>query len=190
MTLYPRLLCGTALFSLLLAASAAAQRVWHAGLEFQAYPTGLIPGVQVERLFGARSALHLRIGYQHIRHGDAGRHDDERGHGWGVTLGCRRFQRQKAAGWFAGLRSDVWFNTIDWTDNPGMPTEIQGTTKITVLQPTVEGGYAFTGKGGWFVAPALAFGYEMNVRTEGSPTGEGFILLAGIRGGVALGGEK
>ena len=51
--------------------------------EFQAYPTGIIPGFTYERFFSPRQSLNFRIGRQIIRHGDEGRQDDERGEGGG-----------------------------------------------------------------------------------------------------------
>jgi len=56
--------------------------------EFQAYPTGIIPGFTYERFFRPRQSLNFRIGRQIIRHGDEGRQDDERGEGGGGSIGC------------------------------------------------------------------------------------------------------
>ena len=38
--------------------------------EFQAYPTGIIPGFTYERFFSPRQSLNFRIGRQIIRHRD------------------------------------------------------------------------------------------------------------------------
>lgn len=150
------------------------------GFEFQAYPTGLIPGFRLELPVCQRHSATFRLGYNHIRHGDAGKHDDERGHGWGGTLGLKRYFSEGRKGWFAGVRTDVWFSRIHWTDHPGRPEEATGTTKIVVFQPTFEAGYCLRKTAAYFLAPALALGMEWNVKTIGSPTGEGPILLAGF----------
>ena len=65
-------------------------------------------------------------------------------------------------------------------DNIGLSDEIGGTTNITVVQPTVEGGCALPVGENRFFSPTIAFGYEINVVTEGEPTGEGAILLLGF----------
>jgi len=57
------------------------------GVEFQAYPTGVIPGVRADLYFDDRAKAHVRIGYNFVRHGDAGVHQDERGGGPGLTIG-------------------------------------------------------------------------------------------------------
>lgn len=67
---------------------------------------------------------------------------------------------------------------IDWRDDAGPRA---GSTDITVLQPTVQGGYDFSLGGGRFVLETtLAAGFEFNVRTDGEDVGEGPILLLGL----------
>ncbi len=156
--------------------------------EFQAYPTGLIPGLRFDYHFKSRHSLHLRAGYNRVRHGDLGVQDDERGDGFGGTLGYRYYFRKGWSGWFAGARSDVWRNKLNWQDKDDNGVVIDaGTSKIVVLQPTAEAGYLFfLRKTLWFVAPSLAFGVEINVKTEGAPMGEGTILLLGVSVGKRL----
>ena len=148
--------------------------------ELQAYPTGIIPGIRIEKGFAQKNAIHLRLGYNWIRHRDLGVHEDERGDGFGFTLGYKRYLKAGFKGWFGGIRSDVWFNQLDWKDHIGLPNEQSGHTKITVVQPTAEAGYLFTLPNDWIIAPAIGFGYEVNVVTNGEPTGEGAILLLGF----------
>ncbi len=151
------------------------------GFEFQAYPTGLIPGVRLALGLGDQDELHLRLGYNFIRHRDLGVHEDERGNGFGFTLGYRHYFSPELKGWFLGLRDDTWFNTIDWRDNIGQTNEISGRTNIVVVQPTAEGGYLFETKdGNWTIAPALGFGFEINVVSNGADVGQGAILLVGF----------
>lgn len=147
--------------------------------EFQAYPAGLIPGLRIEKAFKENYAFHLRLGYNWVRHQDFGEHEDERGDGFGFTLGYKRYFSDGHKGLFLGARNDVWFNELDWKDNIGTPAEVSGTTKITVVQPTLEAGFAFV-KNNLVFTPTVAFGFEFNVKTEGAPVGEGPILLLGI----------
>ncbi|MCR9290510.1 hypothetical protein OAF63_04415 [Saprospiraceae bacterium] len=153
--------------------------------EFQAYPTGLIPGLRIEKAFKENYAFHLRLGYNWIRHQDFGEHEDERGDGYGFTLGYKRYFKEGHKGFFIGARNDFWFNELDWKDNIGTPGERSGTSKITVVQPTLETGYAFM-KNNLIFTPTVAFGFEFNVKTEGEPTGEGAVLLLGINVGYRI----
>ena len=148
--------------------------------EFQAYPTGLIPGVRLEKSFAEKNAVHLRLGYQMIDHGDQGKHDDETGSGYGFTLGYKRYLKDGFKGLHLGIRSDVWFNTIDWVS---IEEPAAGTTEIVVLQPTAEAGWLFNLGKNFILAPTLAFGFEINVKTKDQPTGEGTILLLGLQAG-------
>jgi hypothetical protein len=148
--------------------------------EFQAYPTGLIPGFRLEKTFGQRSAAHVRLGYNWIRHGNAGKHDLEWGDGCGFTLGYKRYFREGFEKFSLGIRNDLWFNEMEWKDQIGTTGFANGSTKIIVVQPTLEASWLFRFGSDWFITPSLAFGYEVNVKTVGSPTGEGAILLAGV----------
>lgn len=154
-------------------------------VEFQAYPTGLIPGFRADYYFHSRHSVHLRAGYNWIRHGNKGVQNNEQGDGFGGTLGYRYFFHGGWSGWLAGARMDVWRNRIDWLDYaPGGGIQASGTSKILVWQPTVECGYQFQpGQGDWFITPSIAFGAEVNVKTEGVAVGEGAILLLGISAG-------
>ena len=147
--------------------------------EFQAYPTGLIPGLRFDLNFAEKNAAHLRLGYQLIGHRDLGKHMDETGNGFGFTLGYKRYFKSGFQGFFIGARNDIWFNEINWEDF-GIVGARKGTTNITVVQPTAEAGYLFEMGKGWIFAPSLAFGFEINVKTDGEPTGEGAIILVGL----------
>ncbi len=142
--------------------------------EFQAYPTGIIPGFTYERFISKQDAVHLRVGMQTIRHEDFGVHDDERGDGFGGTLGYRRYW---PTGLSLGARVDLWANSLDWADNIGEPNEQRGHTDVLVLQPVVEVTWRRFFAKNWFVQPSAAAGAEINIRTEGEETGQGFIFL-------------
>lgn len=163
-------------------------RFWQLGAEVQVYPTGVIPGLAVE--FGidpkwGKNALNFRLGYNLFDHRDLGVHDEEIGGGPGFSLGYRRYLSGEYARWFLGVKSDVWFNSVDWKDDLEDGTTAVGETDIIVLQPTAELGYTFFVGGsrgaGLRISPSVAFGWEWNAQTEGQPTGEGAILLVGAR---------
>jgi hypothetical protein len=151
------------------------------GLELQVYPTGIIPGVRLAHSWNHADEVHLRLGYQFINHRDLGVQAEEKGTGFGFTLGYRRYLNRSGSGWSMGFRNDLWWNTIDWNSGKGTIPYASGTTEILVVQPTLEVAYTFLPEdGNWTAAPSIAFGYEVNVVTNGEPTGEGAILLVGI----------
>jgi hypothetical protein len=154
--------------------------------EFQAYPTGLIPGLRVEKGFGDKNAVHLRLGANLFDHRDLGVQDEEKGNGFGFSIGYKRYLKNDHQGWSLGIKNDIWFNSVDWVDNIVGDISQTGTTKIVVVQPTVELGYLVEFGNNWVFTPAIAFGYEVNVKTEGAPTGEGPILLLGLSIGKRL----
>lgn len=156
--------------------------------EFQAYPTGLIPGLRADWQFRTHHSLQLRVGYDLVRHGNKGVQNDERGGGFGGTLGYRYHFLDARKGLFLGARADVWRNRIDWIDYaPSGGQMASGVSKIVVFQPTAEAGYRFPfGQSNWFVAPNIAFGAEINVKTQGVDVGQGPILLLGLSLGTWL----
>jgi len=147
------------------------------------YPTGIIPGIVIDKTIGDKSAVGLRLGYNAFDHRDLGVHDEETGGGPGFTLGYQRYFKDGFKGWVAGVKSDVWFNHVDWFDVGVADGGITGETDIIVIQPTAEIGYVWLLKNNVIISPSFSFGFEWNVRTEGEPTGEGAIILIGIKVG-------
>ncbi len=156
----------------------------HSGIEVQQYPTGFLFGIHHQKSLGTKHNLELRVGYNLVRHGDAGVHDDERGGGWGGSLGINTVLTRNRSDQFQGLigsiRTDIWRNVIAWRDHIGQSTETSGQSKVIVLQPTLLLGYRFS-LGNIRLVPTLAIGAEINVRVKGSEVGEGAILLWGLR---------
>ncbi len=153
---------------------------WDAGIELQAYPTGIIPGLSIDKAISDQSAINFRIGYQSIDHRDLGVHLNEEGNGWGFSVGYKKFKDSGRSKWFGMVRSDIWFNRIDWYDQGPNDIIIEGQTDITVLQPTATVGYSWNLGSNTFLSPSLSFGWEWNIKTSGAPTGQGAILLIGV----------
>ena len=149
------------------------------GIELQGYPTGAIPGVRADLFFSDFSKAHVRVGYNIVRHGDAGEHDDERGGGPGFTLGYDILPLASHR-LTVGARCDLWFNQVDWYDILPDDSRIEGTTDVTVLQPTAQAGYRIPFGEKVELLPTLALGYEINIKTDGAEVGHGLILLAGF----------
>ena len=145
--------------------------------EFQAYPTGLIPGFTYERFFSKTRSFNYRFGIQIIRHGDEGVQEDERGNGFGGSFGFRQYW---PLGFSVGARVDLWFNDLDWRNNIGEADEESGNTDIVVLQPVVEATWRRYFSTDWFIQPSVAAGAEINIFTDGEETGQGFIILGAL----------
>lgn len=151
------------------------------GFKLDVYPTGLIPAVIIDKAINEKEVFAIRLGYNWFRHGDLGVHDDERGGGFGYTIGYKRYLKADFRSWYFGIKSDMWWNHADWYDIGENDQRVTGETDITVLQPTVESGYVWLLDNGITINPSLSFGWEWNIRTEGEPTGQGAIVLAGIQ---------
>lgn len=151
------------------------------GLEIQVYPTGIIPGIRLEKYLNSNASLNFRLGYQLIDHRDLGVQDNEEGSGFGASIAYRRFFNSNHKGFSLAFRTDLWFNKIDWTNDTST-----GTSNITVIQPTLMGEYAFRISEGFSITPSASFGWEWNVSTDGEPTGEGAILLLGCTFGFGI----
>lgn len=171
----------TPLFCLLFIAGSIAQsdkmadeKVFDLGIELQAYPTGIIPGIRLEKYLSPSSSINFRLGYQLIDHRDLGVHLNEEGSGYGASIAYRRFFTSDSKGLSLAFRTDLWFNEIDWEDEL-----VSGTSYITVIQPTLMGEYSFRLGSNFTITPSLSFGWEWNVSTDGEPTGEGAIILIG-----------
>jgi hypothetical protein len=144
--------------------------------EVRAYPSGVI--VSGGALFetGKRDELGVSLAYNRAERGNAGRHDDESGDGIGIGVSGQRFLRTTRAGWFYGARAELFRLGIDWKD----PGNRQGSSQITVLQPTARIGYRWVAQQRWNIDAAASLGAEINLATQGEKVGEGAIALIGI----------
>lgn len=156
---------------------------WSVGPEIQVYPTGWMPGLRIQRGIDAYSFVSLRLGANIFDHRDLGAQEKETGSGFGFTLGYHRYFSRNIDHLILGIKNDVWWNRNDWENAPGSGKPINGTSDIVVIQPTAELGYLIGSKESNFnLVPTIAFGFEINVHTEGEPVGEGLILLLGLQG--------
>ncbi len=160
-------------------------RVTDFGLEVQVYPTGIIPGIRAEKSINKHDAVTARLGYQIINHRDLGLHDDEKGSGFGASIGYKHYFQRYFDGLSLGIRLDGWYNSIDWITETDAG-DIKGNSKIIVLQPTTELGWTFVLGDNFVLTPAIAAGFEKNIKTDGEETGEGLILLVGVTAAYRL----
>ncbi|MBO6573288.1 MAG: hypothetical protein JJ958_12695 [Balneola sp.] len=156
-------------------------------LETQAYPAGIIPGVRFDFNIGNNSYLTSRIGYNFTDRQDFGKNDNEEGGGPGFGIGYVRSDFI-SSDLSVHIRTDLWFMDIDWRDSqticgtvsPCFEQDINGTSEIIILQPTVGIEYNIPFSANLFLKPSLSIGYEINIKTKGREVGEGAILLIGL----------
>lgn len=163
------------------------------GIETQAYPAGVVPGIRFDLGLTNNFNITSRIGYNFTDRRDWGEHDNEEGGGPGFSLGAEwtGFLMENLS---IHARSDLWFMEIDWRRDIGfcnltkciVTNQEFGETSITVLQPTIGLGYTIPFSNHYFIKPSLSFGYEINVKIEGEDVGQGAILLVGIQLGRLL----
>lgn len=149
------------------------------GGSFQWYPAGTISGLH----FAFNSRLHhsvmFKLGYNKTNRKDQGDHDNEKGDGWGGSVGYRYYFKPFPHKFFIGTRCDLWRMKIDW--NEGTQS---GQSKTWTLQPVLEIGYTFFVNDQMFITPSIANGADINVRTEGQKVGQGFKTLLGLSVGA------
>ena len=161
-------------------ASVGHSQVLHAvGLDIQVYPSGFIAAGNATFEVHDNWIAALYAGYNIAERQDFGEHDDESGGGPGFGGMVRYFFETIDAGWFSGARFDVWFLEIDWEDNRNGKREA-GSSDITVLQPTMQVGYAWLIKEYLSLETHASLGAEVNVSTDGEEVGEGAIILLGM----------
>lgn len=159
------------LLTLALASPANSQQL---GVEFQAYPAGVIVTARYSLAPLGNALIHLHAGMNATDRGDWGEHALEDGAGFGGGVAGHRYLGSDTFGPWIGARLDFWLLEITWKD-PGR----RGSSEATVLQPTGRIGWTFP-VGSGRLDPSISFGQEFNVKTKGEPVGEGMILLGGI----------
>ena len=151
--------------------------------QVQLYPTGIIPGLKIDKSIGAHSRLSLRLGANIFDHEDLGVQDEEVGEGFGFSVGYQYYPAENKIGLHLELKNDIWWNSVEWVDNE---RSISGSTDIIVVQPTINLGYTFMLGSRVAISPSAGLGLEWNVKTEGEPTGEGPIGLVGLSAGIRI----
>jgi len=177
-----RSLAAVTLFLLpLLGACAVGPADMRYGPEVQAYPTGIIPGIQVQYPIFPREVVFTRFAANLTDRQGYGEHDNEEGDGAGFGVGWRKYQHNDKSGWLWGLRADLWSLNIDWRQDSGPGAPRSGSTDVLVLQPTIEGGYSWLlGDGTWSFDLSSGLGAEINLDEDGEAVGDGVIFLLGF----------
>ncbi|MBK8609161.1 MAG: hypothetical protein IPL84_04250 [Chitinophagaceae bacterium] len=158
------------------------------GADVKWYPAGWILGPSVAYLVSPKQVVSVGIGINLANRKDfSGLNDDEKGTGFGGHVGYRFLFNPTKSSFFLGARVDLWGLQMDWKDKVGTPQASNGTTRITVFQPTAEIGYWLKLKDNkWNLLFSGGGGAEINVKTSGKEVGQGGIWLLGVSAFYAL----
>lgn len=144
--------------------------------EVRGYPSGAIVSGGLGRSFGDHWYGSAHAAYNVVERGDNGRFDNEEGGGFGFGATVDKYFQLGQNGWFVGGRAELFFLDIDYRD-PGR----NGSSDVTVFQPTARAGYGWNFAGGHYgLTAALSLGAEINVATAGAAVGEGAVVLGGL----------
>lgn len=100
--------------------------------ELRLYPVGQIASTGLTWQLNAQTEWGASVLYNRARRGDAGRHQNESGDGFGIGAELSRFWRREPQGWFYGARAELFRLDIEWRD-PGLT----GDSSVNVIQPTL-----------------------------------------------------
>ena len=168
------------LASSLLGACAMPGEGFRYGPESQAYPAGVIVGLQGQWALDEHDVAIARAAVNVTERQDFGEHDNEDGEGFGLGVGWRRYADSGQQGWLYGARLDLFYLDIAWRDDLASGGTRRGSTDVTVLQPTLEGGYAWRLDEHWSFDLTVGLGAEINLNEQGEEVGDGAILLLGF----------
>lgn len=152
------------------------------GAEIQWYPAGWLIGPVTNYFISPKHILNFRAAINIAdRHNWSGLNDDERGTGYGGSVGYRYLFTPAKNSFLIGARVDLFNTKIKWKNNIGTTQQISGTTTTLVLQPSGEFGYRIKLKNRkWNILFAGGIGEEINIRTKGRDVGQGGMWLLSV----------
>ena len=137
------------------------------------------PSYNVQAAFNApiHHSLVLGLGIKTAYRPISGTHDNEKGRGWGGSLGYRYYFSALPKGIYIGARADVWNMKMYRTAN--LTTE---STKVLILQPNLEAGHTFLVNDLFFFTVFISAGQQITISSPGDKFnyGNGFVPSAGI----------
>lgn len=147
------------------------------GLSVQFYPAGIISTANAELFLKEKTSVIFRLGSNFANRKDFSPYNDnEKGNGFGGTIGYRKHFNLRKGNIIVGFNTDIWNMWIDWKNDIGEINQTQGTSYTLVLQPWVEGGYFFSIKQSPLqLGISTGFGREINVDTNGKNVGQGWM---------------
>lgn len=148
------------------------------GVSLQLYPAGIIATINSEFIYTVNSSLFIRVGGNFTDRKDySDYNDNEKGSGFGGTIGYRRHFHLGSGKIITGINSDIWNMWINWKNDIGEANETSGQTYTLVLQPWLESGYFLQLDNSPIqIGISLGFGREINIITDGKDVGQGWMI--------------
>lgn len=150
------------------------------GAEYNWSPNASTYSLQLAFNAKTHHSLIVLGGYNKVQSDPSTADNNESGTGWSASLGYRYYIKILPRRFYIGARIEVSNLEINWSKLIG-----GGTSKIMVLQPSVETGYTLLINELFFITPYVAAGYQTTLKTNGAAVsyGNGFVPLAGISAG-------
>ncbi len=174
-----------ALSSLFFAFSAYSQedfgyKTFDIGLEYKWAQKS--PGINLQMAFNSK--LHhsflISIGFKNAYNPIEGTHDNEKGRGWGGSLGYRYYFSVVPKGFFLGVRCDLWSMRMYHTANASGPS-----SNVLIAQPSGEIGYTILINDQLFITLFASGGKQFTVSSSGEAYKYGQEFIPG--GGISVG---
>lgn len=108
-------------------------------------------------------------------------HNNESGSGWGAYFGYRYHFSVIPKRFFLGIGVGTQFMNVDWVTAVA-PNIGAGTTKLVILQPTIEAGYTLVINDYMYITPSVSGVLQSKLNSKGADVnyGSGFLPAAGI----------
>jgi len=159
------------------------QKISNLGVSVQVYPAGIIPTVNLEQYFTKRSSLVYRLGANIVDRQDfSAENDEEKGGGFGASIGYRIHYPLRNGEIITGINMDVWNLWVDWRDKLPFQNMTSGTTYTLVIQPWLEAGYFFHLKNSNSkIGITAGFGREINTIVDGKQVAQDWIASVTVQ---------
>lgn len=137
------------------------------------------PVINLQLGFNAEEhhSIVARAGYRKVSGETRSNHTAESGNGWGGSLGYRYHFSVVPKRFFIGIGAGLWNMNVTWST-----PEVEGTTRLLVLQPALEAGYTLIINDYLFITPSVSASLQTTLGTKGEAVayGTGFTPMAGI----------
>jgi hypothetical protein len=142
------------------------------------------PGVNLQVAFNAKihHSFLASVGYKTAYRPISGTHNNEKGQGWGGSVGYRYYFDYIPRSFFVGARTHFWSLSMYRTADPTLKT-----VSVLIAQPSIEVGYTAVINDIFFITTYISAGKQFTISSpddtfgygKGSATGAG--ISAGFR---------
>lgn len=131
--------------------------------DLQAYQSGLIAGIRLEKQLGKMDAVNIRLGFQYLGTDDLTNSYHDFATGYGLSLGYKSYFQPGREGFSLSLRADLWYNIFGYDHFYPNDGSYTATEKVLLIQPTLEVAYLFNFGPFLILTPSLAVDYKYKI---------------------------